>query len=207
MNLQSLLGRADIWRGGEQLLRESPAGVPTGHRDLDEALNGGWPRGALTELLLPEPGIGEIGLLLPALARLSRAGHWLGWVDPPFVPYAPTLARAGIVLDRVLFIRTGDARERLWAMEQALRSGVCGAVLGWPSRPDMRALRRLQLAAEAGDALGLLFRPVQEADQASAAALRLRLEPGPDTLHLHILKRRGGWTTGPVVCERPHAVA
>lgn len=206
MSLQTLLGRADIWRGGEQHLHEMPAGVATGHPSLDAALNGGWPRGALTELLLPEPGIGEIGLLLPALASLSRQGRWLAWIDPPFVPYAPSLAQAGIELSRLLLIRPAHPKERLWSLEQALRSGVCGAVLGWPVEPDMRALRRLQLAAEAGDAMGLLFRPLAAEEQASAAALRLRLEPGPDRLHLHILKRRGGWVTGPVVCERPHAV-
>ena len=207
MSLQTLLGRADIWRGGEQHLHEMPAGVATGQPSLDAALNGGWPRGALTELLLPEPGIGEIGLLLPALASLSRQGRWLAWIDPPFVPYAPSLAQAGIELSRLLLIRTDNPKERLWSLEQALRSGVCGAVLGWPVEPDMRALRRLQLAAEAGDAMGLLFRPLAAEEQASAAALRLRLEPGPDRLHLHVLKRRGGWATGPVVCERPHAVA
>lgn len=207
MSLQTLLGRSDIWRGGEQFVHEPASGLSTGHPALDARLDGGWPRGALTELLVPEPGMGEIELVLPALGELSRTGQWLAWVDPPFLPYAPALARAGIDLSRLLLVRTASPKEHLWALEQALRSGVCGAVLGWPEQPDMRALRRLQLAAEAGGGLALMFRPLEAAGQASAAALRLRLEAGPCNLQVHILKRRGGWATGPVVCERPHAVA
>lgn len=204
MSLQSLLNRADIWRGGEQT--PPTPGLSTGHAALDGAF-GGWPRGALTELLLPHEGIGELELLLPALTALSHTGHWQAWIDPPHLPYAPALAQAGIELSRLLVAAPRDARQALWGLEQSLRSGVCTAVLGWPRQPDMRALRRLQLAAEAGRTAGVLFRPLRAVTEASPAALRLRLEPVSKGLRVHILKRRGGWTQGPVVYERPHVVA
>lgn len=204
MSLETLLQRADIWRGGDHDLRRPAAGdrvwaVASGQRALDERLpHGGWPLGAVTELLLSSQGIGELQLLLPALAQLSRQDRWLVWIAPPYLPYAPALAKAGIDLARLLLIRHENSAQQYWAMEQALRSGACGAVLGWPAKPDNRVLRRLQLAAEAGHAMGVFFRPEAAARQASPAALRLRLEPSTDGLNIHILKRRGGWSSGPV---------
>ncbi|WP_303905491.1 translesion DNA synthesis-associated protein ImuA [Thiohalomonas denitrificans] len=199
MNLNSLLTRADIWRGRDTSPQTTPH-LSTGHPALDERLGGGWPVGALTEILVDQKGIGELRLLTPALAHLSRA-YWQAWIAPPHIPYAPALAAAGIDLQRLVWIRTCGDDQTLWSLEQSLRSGVCGAVLGWPGRADNRALRRLQLAAEHGEASGFLFRPRQEAHQPSPAAVRLELELEHDTrgLTVHILKRRGGWAGQPVV--------
>lgn len=213
MSLDTLLQRADIWRGGDHALRTPGQeghglAVASGHAHLDAQLpHGGWPLGALTELLSQRHGIGELQLLLPALARLSRQDRWLVWVTPPHLPYAPALAQAGIDLSRLLLIRHQEAKHQFWAMEQALRSGICGAVLAWPETPDNRVLRRLQLAAEAGHALGVLFRSQRAAQQPSPAALRLRLEASDEGLMVHILKRRGGWRSGPLIVQPGDALA
>ncbi|MCK9532907.1 MAG: translesion DNA synthesis-associated protein ImuA [Gammaproteobacteria bacterium] len=191
--LDSVLQRPDVWRGRFH----APQGghVPTGHGALDETLpGGGWPQGALTELLVAHTGIGELGLLMPALAALSRGEHWIAWIGAPHLPYAPALAAAGLRLGRLLLIQPATAKEGLWATEQTLRSGACAAVLAWPERPDERALRRLQLAAEEGGAIGFLFRPGHAARHASPAALRLALAPGDGELIAQILKCRGGWS-------------
>jgi protein ImuA len=208
MSLDTLLQRADIWRGGENSRRNTQQSISTGDHPLDAQLpGGGWPLGALTELLFEHQGIGEFQLLIPAMAHLSREGRWLVWVAPPHLPYAPALAGAGMDLSRLLLVRPRLSKEALWAMEQALRSGVCGAVLGWPEEADTRTLRRLQLAAEAGGTMGVLFRPLREKKQPSPAALRLQLTPSATGLRIQILKRRGGWTTQPVFLQRSHAVA
>jgi hypothetical protein len=81
--------------------------------------------------------------------------------------------------------------EALWAMEQALRAGCCGAVLGWPLRAEARALRRLQVAAETGQTPGFLFQAPEAAHNPSPAPLRLQLEHVPAGLALRILKCRG----------------
>ncbi len=201
MSLAEVLQRADIWRGGTHA-HEGHVAVPSGHAPLDQQLpGGGWPLGALTELLFDHPGMGELQLLMPAQARLTQAGRWLVWVTPPYLPYAPALAAAGVELSRFLYIDDHAPKAALWAMEQALRSGACGAVLGWLTNPDPRALRRLQLAAEAGGAMGVLFRPPQAARQASPAALRVQLTPAHNGLTLRILKRRGGWASQPIHWE------
>lgn len=197
--LADLLQRDDIWRGGAHAT--SAHVLPTGHAALDAAI-GGWPRGALTELLADQQGIGEVSLLLPALAALSRQQRWIAFVAPPHIPYAPALAAAGIDLARFLWLRPESGADALWAMEQSLRSGVCGAVLGWPVRADHRALRRLQLAAETGDALAVLYRPRRAAADASPAALRLELTSASGGLRIQALKRRGGWNNAPLLIAR-----
>lgn len=174
--LDALLLRSRLWRGDTRADVALPS-EPTGHAALDALLpGGGWPRAALTELLVARPGIGELSLLVPALARLSRGDAWIALVAPPWLPYAPALASAGIDLSRLLVIRVHDGADRLWAMEQALASGACSAVLGWPTFVRERALRRLQLAAENGKALGFYF-SAGEATSSSLAALRLQLHP------------------------------
>jgi hypothetical protein len=87
-------------------------------------------------------------------------------------------------------IRTKTPRDALWAAEQCLRSGACNAVLCWPQQADDRALRRLQVAAETGQALGFAFRPMKAALNPSPAALRIALDASPR--QLRVLKCRGG---------------
>lgn len=159
---------------------------------LDKELpGGGWPTACLSEVLPAHEGIGELRLMGPGLACLSSQGRRLAWVAPPYLPYAPALDAAGIELERLLIVRTRTAAEALWAAEQALRSQACGAVLLWSATCDHAALRRLQLAAEHGRALALLFRPPTAHSRASPAALRLRLDSANGGLAVHILKRRG----------------
>ncbi len=197
MNLDSLLQRPDVWRGGR--VSAATATVSSGFDELDALLAGGWPQGALTELIMPRQGIGGLRLLTPALARLSCEQRWICWVAPPHIPYAPALASAGVDLSRVLLVHPKARQDGLWAVEQSLRSGNCGAVLAWPTLEDSVILRRLQLAAEVGDAIGFLFRSQRCVRRPSPAALRLQLESGTDgRLSVSILKRRGGRAAGTV---------
>jgi hypothetical protein len=204
--LDSLLQHPGIWRG-DQVAQSSEDALPTGFAELDELLpGGGWPRGALTEILVERQGIGELRLLLPALARASEQSGWLAWVAPPHVPYAPALAAAGVRLQRLLVAKPQSAADAWWTAEQALRSGACSAVLAWLKTPDERLMRRLQLGAESGHSWGVLFRSAHAAQQRSTAALRLRLEATADGLSVHILKRRGGYVSRPVLLDLDQAV-
>jgi len=192
--LNTLMQEARVWQGHRQTLTTQPA-EPTGYQALDNQLGGlGWPRGALSECLLDAPGIGELQLVLPLMQRLSRAGKTVFWLNPPHTPYAPALAREGVDLDQVVMIHTEDSGDLLWTLENCLRSPVTGLVLAWPGKLAAREIRRLQLAAEAGSNVCVLFRSRKLADQSSPAALRLELEAsGHQALRIHILKRRGSW--------------
>src|SRR5882672_4851630 len=146
LSFSALLDRPDIWRG-DSLNRAGASVVSSGFPELDAGLpGGGWPAGALTEVLPAHEGIGELRLLGPALA--SRRGLPLAWIAPPHLPYAPALAAAGIDNAKLVIIRTASSRETLWATEQALASNACGAVLAWLPRAKYAELRRLQIAAE-----------------------------------------------------------
>jgi protein ImuA len=179
-----------LWRAS-QLGRGREAVQPSGYGVLDAELpGGGWPRRALTELLLAGPGRGEMRLLAPALACVGAAGRGILLIGPPAEPCAEALEELGLPLRRCVVIRGADL---LWPLEQALRSGQVGAVVAWaPASLKGEALRRLQLAAQSHDGPAFLFRDPVVAPQPSPAPLRLGLsQSGPDALAVRLLKRRG----------------
>jgi len=193
-----------LWRA-HQLGRPAGVGLASGFDELDAQLpGGGWPRGALTELLLPHEGVGELRLLAPLLAAVQAQQRCVMWFDPPAAPCAWALSALGLDLQRLVVLQArqalkGVARSRLpapdvlWALEQALKSGHVGAVLAWlPARLPADALRRLQLAAQAHEGPAFLLRDAALRHHPSAAPLRLALaSAGPDCLRVTVLKRRG----------------
>lgn len=190
--LDDLLREHRIWRHSGN--RTTQGCLPSGFAQLDAVLpGGGWPMGALTEVLHTAPGIGELRLIMPGLARLSRAGRWIALVAPPHIPYAPALAAHGMDLSRILLIHPRAGSDTLWALEQTMRSGSCAAVLAWPRQAEHQQLRRLQLAAEAGHCWGLLLRNERAAAERSPAALRLLMQgQGDADTRVDLLKVRGG---------------
>src|SRR5919201_6914681 len=145
--LEELLQRHPIWRGGA--LARTAQALPSGFAALDAELpGGGWPRQALTEVLADETGIGELQLVLPSLAALTGAGKRVVCIAPPHVPYAPSLAAAGVDLVHLLIVDAPGRREALWAAEQALRSGSCHAAAAWLPQARYAELQRLAVPAE-----------------------------------------------------------
>jgi len=212
--LARLLEHPAIWRGRSAARAEV---LPTGCAAFDACLpGGGWPRTGLIEILVSRFGVGELYLLFPALAALTRrpGARWCVWVAPPLEPYAPALSAHGAALERMLVVRPsgdravsegtpsggqrgnpqrGRAPESLWAFEETLGSGASDIALAWATRsPKARAIRRLQLAAVRGKTLGVLFRPLRAARESSAAVLRIAVEPKSDGARITLLKSRGG---------------
>lgn len=198
-SLDALLRNAAIWRGSEQSHAPTP-GIPSGFAALDEKL-GGWPRGALAELIPQREGIGELSILLPALANASAHERWIAFINPPYIPYAPALAGAGVNLASIVVVRAQTSADALWAMEQSLRSGACSVVLGWPGFVTEQATRRLQLAAETGQAFGIYFTACGAVARTSPVPYRLRVDAHVCGTQVEILKRRGGAPTTPVYLE------
>ncbi|MDD0991977.1 translesion DNA synthesis-associated protein ImuA [Pseudomonas sp. TNT2022 ID681] len=188
VSLDGLLDERRVWKG--RPLAQPQGLQPTGHAALDAALpGGGWPPSALSEILLAADGCGELQLLWPSLARLTGNGERVVLVAPPYIPYPPAWQAAGIDLRQLAWIDAA-ADEALWAVEQCLRSGSCGAVLCWPKKADDRSLRRLQVAAETGQTLAFACRPQQAALNPSPAALRIAVDARP--AQWRVLKCRGG---------------
>ena len=201
-SLADILADARVWK-----LKDASAAPPrpvwsTGKSSLDARLpGGGWPTASLVEVLIDDTGLGEVQLFLPALVASQRRTDgetpWLVWIAPPHEPFAPALSQQGIDLGRLLVVRPASAMEALWAAEQTLSSGVCAAVLLWLKGTDDRWLRRLKLAAEAGGALCVLFRPERHRFESSPATLRLVMTQGEHAPHLELIKVQGG-LPGPV---------
>jgi protein ImuA len=214
-----------LWRA-HQLSPPSNAVTASGFAALDAELpGGGWPHRVLTELLLPHPGLGELRLLVPALARIAGAtgssaesGRSVMLFDPPAALCGSALVQLGVDAQQLLVVygregaraaaglrRLLPSADLLWALEQALKSGHVGAVLAWPpQRLKADALRRLQLAALSHDGPAFLFREVDARVKPSAAPLRLLLQgAGIDRLSVRVLKRRGPPLTQPLQLALP----
>lgn len=206
--LEDILQRHSVWRGAA-FARPAEV-VATGYEALDRELpGGGWPSGALTEFLGGLKGIGELQILMPALAALSTAGKRVVWLAPPHLPYAPALAAAGVDLANLAVVRAPGRRDALWAAEQVLRAGSCRVLLAWFHRASYPELQRLAAAAESARAFVALFRPREAEREPSPACLRIALEPCAGEFAVRILKRRGPPAGAPlrVPLKRPaHAL-
>jgi protein ImuA len=191
-----------LWRGETIARVEARA---TGYADLDARLpGGGWPIGALIEIAPACHGLGELSLTLPALRSWCREGRSVAFVHPPHTPYAPALVRYGLPLDSVLWIAADRDEDARWAAEQLLREGAA-AVLLWSAIQQDRALRRLQLAAEAGRACAFLYRSPSMLSNASPAALRIALSTAGEDVRADIVKVRGGHPQALTLPLRPPA--
>lgn len=176
-----------VWTGERRLAAVRTQ--HTGFRELDAALQGGWPSGSLVQIVSPQAGLG-FSLIVPLLAEMTRARRYVALIGTPFVPYAPALSSRNIDLAFLCWLQPATVEEALWAMEQATRSGLFACVAYWGQPIDGTSERRLQLAADTGDAIAFHFADCLR-DSHSYAAVRLAVTPSDDGLELEVLKCRG----------------
>ncbi|MEN7529590.1 MULTISPECIES: translesion DNA synthesis-associated protein ImuA [unclassified Cupriavidus] len=192
-----------LWRAGQLGHAGRLPVCPTGYDALTAELpGGGWPAGAVTELLLAQEGAGELRLLMPALRTLAESGRRIGFVNPPYLPNAAGLASGlaeGLPARHLYWVRptTGatmaaQRTDMLWAAEQMLRSQAFGALLVWLAGARPEALRRLQVLAQAGDTVVWVLRPMRVLHESSPAVLRLALSPQPGNLMSIVFHKRRG---------------
>lgn len=144
--------------------------------------------------------------LLVAIARAHATDRAQGgrvlWIGRRCWPYPPALVHPGgdaDLLERSVFVDPPTRDERLWAIDVALRSPAALVVVADGRGLTMAHSRRLQLAAEAGGALGLIARPHRDLGEISAAATRWLVSPGPQdaarpadaTWTVELLRRKG----------------
>lgn len=154
-----------------------PSPLPLGIPAIDKVLGSGLMRGALHEIA----AAGEIHL--PAAAAfalgltISAPSSHLFWITEDMglaesgTPHGAGIDAFGFAPERLVTVSTAHRRDLLWAMEEALRCRVVGAVIG-----EMRAggigtiaVRRLSLAAAESGALALLLRAAPPSDASTAA--------------------------------------
>lgn len=185
-----------LWRAS-QLAHGATRCIDTGFAALSEQLpGGGWPTGSLVDLLVQQAGSGELRLLAPALRQLK--GLPVVLLQPPHPPQALALAAQGVPPSQLLWLKSGSSKDALWAAENILRSGSCGALLFWQGQVRADSLRRLHLAAQNGNTLFCMLRPLHGAQDASPAPLRLSLRPAAGGIHIGFVKRRGPQRDAPL---------
>jgi protein ImuA len=101
--------------------------------------------------------------------------------------FAPAIAQAGLVPDRVIYVEAGDETSVLVCFEEGLRRGGLGTVVAEVARLSMMASRCLQLAADGSGTIGIAIRrwrrPAEAADfgQPTASITRWRITVHPAT--------------------------
>jgi protein ImuA len=152
-------------------------------------------------------GIGEMRLLAPALGLLAQQKRKIIFLAPPHMPYAPALSGLGLSAEAILIVRAQNTADRLWALEQTLRSNAFGALLAWVDEPSRNeSLRRFQLASRTAEGPVFLFRPWSAQNNPSPAPLRLCLLPRRyPGLAVQVIKRRGPVQLDPVLVNLPIA--
>ena len=153
--------------------------LPVGIAALDALLDGGLPRGHLSEIV-GAPSSGRTAVLHALLATTTRAGAVAALVDLPNALDPITLARAGAVLERVLWVRPPAPRLALQCAELILSAGGFALVAldldraSAAGRPLPRAAwLRLAQAARGADAAGVVLGARRQTGAAAALALRL----------------------------------
>jgi len=180
-----------VWRG-DQLGRVRTRSIQTGFQDLDAELpDGGWPCGALTEVLQSQPSLIEWRLIGPSLRTVVKGGR-IVVIGPPKLPHLPGLRHLGVEEGDFVWIQAGAPSERLWCTEQLIRSNAAAAVMTWLPQARPEQLRRLQVLAQGCEGPVFVFRPVVARHDPSPAPLRLLASPLLDwELQVQLLKRRG----------------
>ncbi|MDD9890362.1 MAG: translesion DNA synthesis-associated protein ImuA [Gammaproteobacteria bacterium] len=198
-SIEELLQRnADLWRGCD-MAGQGVHGQSTGYPQLDEVLPGrGWPQNGLMEIISPHWGMGELQLLIPLMRSVIARGQWILWISPPHLLYAPALTQAGINTDQILVVNLDTScKDALWSMEKALQTKNCGLVLAWQTWLPGKVLRRLQLAAETGSTLGVLFK--HRDSKYSPSRLRIQIKGSSSssadfsTADVTVIKARGNF--------------
>jgi protein ImuA len=161
--------------------------LPFGITGIDSRLpGGGLTLGALHEIA--GGGNGAVDGAAAALFAAGVAARTKGkvlWVITRPDLFAPALAQAGLPPDRVIYVEAGDEKTVLACIEEGLRHGGLGAVVGEVARLDMTASRRLQLSAEGSRTIGIALRRWRRQTEASdfgqptAAATRWRVSVMP----------------------------
>lgn len=190
LNLEQLLNRSDIWRGGSY--RPTPQiMLDTGFVELNGALlNGGWPRSTLIEI--SQKGLQQLEWLL-FLPSLKVIEGYIVLLNPPGEPFCQAFIQAGIDLERIIVVRAANKADFLASFTELARTQACEALFAWQQHQYLNytELRKCLLASNESSGLCILFRPENAQQQSSPASLRLHVQLAKTQFQLGIFKQKG----------------
>lgn len=187
--------------------QQSQPAVSSGCEFLDAILpHNGIRPGQLVEWLAHSPGSGSFSWALQSCRSLAEQhphqsvviidtgrtfyapAAW-GLLRPASASHTssvpPSVPSPNFDLERVILVRPKNTTDALWALDQSLRSPSITAVCASIDRLESRDFRRLQLAAETGNTVGHLLRPVSIRGRPSWSDLQLLVQPVPSDSAKH----------------------
>jgi cell division inhibitor SulA len=171
--------------------------IPTGMTALDDMLpDGGWPRAGVVEVTESGDRADSMGLFMPALARITRQGHGLVLVAPPYSARKRVFTDTVVNPVGVTQVNPHPGRSALWTVESLLESGAYGIVMAWPGYNTELMDKRLQKAAIQGRVLCVLFRPPCQGRAVSGCRVRLGVEFDEAGRALYLINDKGDQVAG-----------
>ncbi len=178
--------------------------LPFGIAPLDGRLpGGGLALGCLHEVASAGDGAAAACFAAGIAARIPGPVLWVAAVPDLF---APGLEQAGLAPGRVIHVEAGSDKAVLACMEEGLRHGTLGTVLGEAARLPMALSRRLHLAAKGTGTTCIALRRqgrAEAGEQPGAAMTRWRVASRPSAplpvpgvgrarWRVELLRARGG---------------
>jgi len=182
------LGRPGAIRLGATLTGP-PTRLPTRLAPLDAMLDGGLPRGRVSELTGAR-STGRTALACAIAAGATRAGEAIAWIDPEDALDPDAATRGGLVLERTLWVRPRTLDDAARAADLLLAAGGFGLVVldvaESPPHPHIHWTRLARAAERTRTALLVVSKRQHTAATAAltlaVTARRVRWSGGPGRL-------------------------
>jgi cell division inhibitor SulA len=188
--LHDLQKKQLVWTAAD--LDQHKERVATGYKQLDEALNGGFPQSGLIHIT-STMGCGELRLVIPAIVSRQHESRLYAFIAPPHLLNAEFLIAEGIQLEQVLLIQAGTSEQALWSAEQCAKSGACSAVFIWQPTLQQIQAKKLELAALKGDCLSFFFADAKQQADNLPVSLSLSIQRQSSKVTICVNKQKVGW--------------
>lgn len=141
--------------------------------------NSTFPIGAMHEFLCAgrEDETATAGFIAGIVGSLMQNNGPCVWISSSQTLFPPALKTFGIDPDKIIFINLQKERDRLWAMEEALKCDCIAAVVGEIPELGFTVSRRFQLAAEQSRVTGLILRNNPRNLNITACVTRWKITP------------------------------
>jgi protein ImuA len=142
--------------------------------------NASFPLGAVHEFFCngEEDKSASSGFIAGILSSIMKSGAASLWISSSQLIFPPALKTFGLEPDKIIFVNVANEKERLWAMEEALKCDGLAAVVGEMQEVSFMQSRRLQLAVEQSRVTGFIIRRNPK-NLATACVTRWRIKPLP----------------------------
>ncbi|MCB9654096.1 MAG: hypothetical protein H6729_08215 [Deltaproteobacteria bacterium] len=186
--------RVYLQRGAPFLAQK--ARRPTGLEVVDHLLGGGFPKGAVT-VIAGRAGDGRMSLATALLAAETRAGRTAAWIDGRCTLYPPALALHGVLLNRLLMVRS-QRPEVIRAAEQILQSGAfsCIVMSGLDRFLSSQRARRIQSMSEGTQVATLMLVEPEQAVRLTHVSLKLSVKRKHHGIAIQVDKDRAAANSG-----------